>query len=204
MSMIRSLSCIVVLAIAAPASADIFKLYAEVDGGVAYGKGTSGSQRTKDEAFFAKAPPAVYGVLIGAEFLNYGAWIQHHQLTDGSRVVTWTQFGAGVHAGIDLGVIGFNAFVDVSAGAWFGLGTDQQVDPSRYDDQITEKAILVGGRLTIGKHLNSIVDLGISVPVSGGYFIKNGIGSVISSGTLYYQGVQGEALLFLRANLRLL
>ena len=201
--MIRSLSCIVIFAIAAPASADVFKLFAELDGGAAYGMGTSGSQHIKDDAFFAKAPHADYGVLIGAEFQHLGAWVQHHQLTDGSRVVTWTQFGAGVHAQLDFGAFLYQGFIAVSAGAWLGLGTGKQVDPPLDDGQITDKALLLEGRLSIGKHL-SIFDVGISVPVSGGYFIKNSIRAIIASGSLYYRGVEGEALLFLRANVSLL
>ncbi len=201
--MIRSLSCIVVLALAAPASADIFRLFAELDGGAAYGKGTGVFGRTKDDAFFAKAPHAAYGVLIGGEYQHLGAWIQHHQFTDGSRVMTWTQVGAGFHAQLDFGAFVYQGFIAVSAGAWLGLGTSKQVDPPLDDKQITDKALLLEGRLSIGKHL-SFFDVGISVPVSGGYFIKNSISAIIASGSLFYRGVQGEALLFLRANLPLL
>lgn len=201
--MIRTLSFLVVFAIAAPASADILKLFAELDGGAAYGMGSSGFQRTKDDAFFAKAPHATYGALLGAEYQHLGAWIQHHQFTDGSRVVTWTQIGAGFHAQLDFGAFVYQGFIAVSAGAWLGLGTGKQVDPPLDDKQITEKALLLEGRLSIGKHL-SIFDVGISVPVSGGYFIKNSIAAIVASGSLFYRGVQGEALLFLRANLPLL
>jgi hypothetical protein len=208
--MIRALSLVAVLAIAAPASADVLTLFAQADGGGAYGKGTSGDQRIKDSAFFAKAPHLDYGLLIGAEFLFLDAWIQHHQLTDGSRIATWTQFGAGIHAQIDfveqdkLHKQHTGGFFEFGAGAWFGLGTGQQVDPPLDNAQITDKAFLLEGRLGLGTHLSNVFDLGLAVPVSWGYFFKNGNGAVVNDVSTHYQGIQGEALVFLRANIRLL
>jgi hypothetical protein len=207
--MMRVLSFAAVLAVATPASADVLKLFAEADGGGVYGKGTSGAQVIKDSAFFAKAPHLAYGALIGAEFLFLDAWIQHHQLTDGSRIATWTQFGAGVHGTIDLGdakqqKAHEGGFFEFGVGAWFGLGTGQQVMPPLDNAQITDKAFLVEGRVGFGTHLSSVFDFGLSVPVSWGYFFKNGDGAVANDVSTHYQGIQGEALLYLRANIRLL
>jgi hypothetical protein len=190
-----------------PASADVLKLFLEADGGGAFGKGTRGD--LKDAAFFAKAPNLVYGGLIGAEFLFLDAWIQHHQLTDGSRIATWTQFGAGVHGLVDLGSAQQQkahegGFFEFGVGAWFGLGTGQQVMPPLDNAQITDKAFLIEGRLGGGKHLSSTFDIGVTVPVSWGYFFKNGNGTAVNNTSTHYQGVQGEALVFLRANIRLL
>ena len=205
--MLRALA--LVLVTAAPASADVLKLFAEVDGGGAYGKGISGDQAIKDSAFFAKAPHLDYGVLVGAEFLFLDAWIQHHQLTDGSRIATWTQFGAGVHGLIDLGdekqqKAHQGAFFEFGLGGWFGLGTGQQVMPPLDNAQISDKAFLLEGRLGAGTHLSNVFDFGVTVPVSWGYFFKNGNGAVANDVSTHYRGVQGEALLFLRANIRLL
>lgn len=207
--MMRALSFAVVLAIATPASADVFKLFAQVDGGGSFGKGTSGDQVIKDSAFFAKAPPLDYGVQIGAELLFLDAWIQHHQLTNGSRIATWTQFGIGVHGLIDLGdekqQKAFDGgFFEFGMGGWFGLGTGQQVDPPLDNAQVTDKAFLVEARLGGGKHINKVFDFGVMVPVSWGYFFKNGNGAAANDRSTHYQGIQGEALLYLRANLRLL
>ena len=207
--MMRALSFAIVLSVAAPASADVLKLFAEAHGGGAFGQGTSGDQVIKDSAFFAKAPHLDYGALIGAEFLFLDAWIQHHQLTDGSRIATWTQFGAGVHGTIDLGdakqqKAHEGGFFEFGVGAWFGLGTGQQVMPPLDNAQITDKAFLLEGRIGGGKHLSSIFDFGFSIPVSWGYFFKNGNGAVANDVSTHYQGIQGEALLYLRANIRLL
>lgn len=137
------------------------------------------------------------------------AWIQHRQLTDGKRISTWTQFGAGVHATIDLGTAkqqkaNEGGFFEFGFGAWFGLGTGQQVDPPLDNAQITDKAFLLEGRVGAGKHLSKVFDVGVTVPVSWGYFFKNGNGAAVNDVSTHYRGIQGEALLFLRANIRLL
>jgi hypothetical protein len=208
--MARALGLAVVLAaVAAPtaASADVFKLFAEADGGGAFGTGIAGA--LKDQAFFKNAPHGDYGALIGGEFLFLDAWIQHHQFTDGDRIATWTQFGAGLHFEINFGTEAQQKakkgpFAEIGAGLWFGLGTGQQVRPPLDNAQITDKAFLVEGRLGFGTHLSSIFDVGISVPVSYGYFFKSGNGATVNDTSTHYQGVQGEALLFLRANIRIL
>jgi hypothetical protein len=199
-----------VLVSAAPvASADVLKLFVEAGGGGVYGRGTGGEPRIKDSAFFAKAPHLDYGALVGAEFLFLDAWIQHHQLTDGSRISTWTQLGVGIHVQFDLGDLKQQkahegGFFELGAGGWFGVGTGQQVDPPLDNAQITDKAFLVEGRLGVGTHLSSVFDFGVQVPVSWGYFFKNGNGAAVNDVSTHYQGVQGEALVFLRANIRLL
>lgn len=205
----RALTLAAVLAIASPVSADILKLTIEADGGGAFGKGTSGDQVIRDSAFFAKSPHLAYGGQVGAEFLFLAAWIQHHQLTDGDRISTWTQFGAGLHGTIDRGDAKQKksregSFVELGVGAWFGLGTGQQVMPPLSNDEITDKAFLIEGRIGFGKHLNDVFDFGLSVPVSWGYFFKNGNGAVANDVSTHYQAIQGEALLYLRANIRLL
>lgn len=207
--MMRALSFVAVLAMAAPASADVLKLFAEAGGGGAFGKAVKGDPAIKDSAFFTKAPHAGYGVLVGAELLFLDAWIQHRQLTDGSRIATWTQFGLGIHALVDLGdkkqqKAHKGGFFEFGGGAWFGLGTGQQVDPPLDNSEISDKAFLLEARIGAGKHLSRVFDVGVSVPVSWGYFFKNGNGAAANDASTHYQSVQGEALVFLRANVGLL
>jgi hypothetical protein len=211
--MVRVLSLAVVLAttlaMGTPASADVLKLFVEGHGGGVVGKATGGDQVIQDAAFFAKAPHGAYGALIGAEFLFLDAWIQHHQFTDGSRLATWTQFGVGVHGTIDTGdakqqKAHEGGYFEFGAGGFFGVGTGQQVRPPLDNAQITDKAFLVEGRLGAGKHLSSVFDLGVTVPVSWGYFFKNGNGAVVNDVSTHYRSLQAEALVVLRANIRLL
>jgi hypothetical protein len=69
--------------------------------------------------------------------------------------------------------------------------------------QITDKAFLLEGRVGAGTHLSNVFDLGVTVPVSWGYFLKNGNGAVANNTSTHYRGIQGEALVVLRANIRL-
>jgi hypothetical protein len=207
--MLRALSFAAVLTVAGPASADVLKLFAEANGGGMAGKATGGEQVVKDSAFFAKAPHLAYGALVGAEFLFLDGWIQHHQFTDGNRITTWTQFGVGVHGTIDTGdpkqqKAHEGGYLELGVGGWFGVGTGQQVMPPLDNAQITDKAFLIEGRVGAGTHLSSVLDLGVTVPVSYGYFFKNGNGAAANNTSTHYQSIQGEALVVLRVNIRLL
>ena len=207
--MLRALSFAAIVATATPASADVFTLFGELHGGGSYGTGTGGDQPIKDSAFFAEAPHLDYGFLVGAELMIFDARIQHHQFTDGDRIATWTQFGAGVHLQSDLsdekGKKSRNSgFFEAGIAGFFGIGTGQQVMPPLDNAQVTDKGLLLEGRVAIGKHLSNVFDFGLTVPVSWGFFFKNGDGAAINDVSTHYQSLQGEALLFLRANIRLL
>jgi hypothetical protein len=189
----------------AVASADVFKLFGEIHGGGMDGAGLSGTQ--KDSAFFANAPHAMYGALVGAELLFVDAWIQHHQYVDGSTLETWTQFGLGAHGTFDLGTEADQkqhkgGYFEIGGGLFFGLSTDRQVHPPLDNSQVSDKGFLVEGRLGFGTHLNKIFDLGVEVPVSYGFFFING--QAANSTDNQYRGWEAEALLALRMNLRLL
>jgi hypothetical protein len=139
--------------------------------------------------------------------LIFGATVQHHQYNDGDDLATWTQIMGGLDFGVDLGSAEQKkarkgAFIQIAAGAGFGVGTGQQVDPPLSNDQISDKGFLLGGRLTIGKHLSKLWDFGVVVPVTYGYFFKNGVPANMLSN--HYQGIHVEALLALRLNLKLL
>ena len=46
-------------------------------------------------------------------------------------------------------------------------------------------------------------DLGVAVPVGYGYFFKSGNGAAANDLDTHYRGIEAEALLALRANIRL-
>lgn len=200
---------LVLLLVAAPAvaSADTFKLFGEIHGGGMYGAGTAGAE--KDSSFFAEAPHGMYGAEIGAELLFFDAWIQHHQYTDGTRLTTWTQFGLGIHNEIETGDAQQKkdhkgGYFEFGGGLWYGLGTGQQVKPPLDNAQISDKGFLLEGRIGFGTHLNKVMDLGLEVPVSYGFFFKTGNGAGANDTGNQYRGWQIEGLVALRINLRLL
>ncbi len=192
------------------ARADVFKLFAEAEGGAVFGKRLSGDAANESAAFFEKAPHGAYGATIGAHFLFFDAVIQHHQFTNGSRLATWTQFGGGLRFEVDLGSstkedkkAGKGGYAEISTNLFFGIGTGQQVDPPLSNDEITDKGFLIEGKLGFGKHLNKVFDIGVLFPISWGYFFKNGGGAVANDMSTHYQSIQGEALVVLRGNIRL-
>lgn len=200
-------SLVVLAALASPASADVFKLFGEVHGGGMIGTGTAGDQ--KDNAFFAKSPHFDYGLLGGVEVLLFDAWVQHHQFTDGSRLTTWTQFGLGIHYVYDTGTeqerkVRKGGYAEFGFGGWFGIGTGQQVVLPLDNAQLSDKGFLAEARFGFGKHLNSYMDFGVVIPVSYGYFFKEGNGATANNLSTHYRGLEAEALLALRLNLRLL
>ncbi|HEY1555971.1 MAG TPA: hypothetical protein VGF94_14135 [Kofleriaceae bacterium] len=203
----RFVLLVLVLAVPASASADVFKLFGEVQGGGMWGEGLAGAQ--KDSAFFAQSPHGMYGAEVGAELLFFDAWIQHHQYTDGDRLTTWTQFGLGVHSTFDTGDAQQKkqhkgGYFEIGGGLWYGLGTGQQVMPPLDNAQISDKAFLLEGRFGFGTHLSSLFDLGVEVPVSYGFFFKSGNGAGANNTSDQYRALQIEGLVALRMNLRLL
>ena len=190
-----------------PAQADVLVLYGDLHAGGMYGKGLSGDQ--KDSAFFGDAPNGVYGLSFAARLLFLGAQVQHHQYTDGSDLATWSQIIAGIDIDADIGSetdkkASKSGFFTVGIGLGFGLGTGQQVDPPLSNDEITDKAFLIEGRLGGGKHINKFLDVGVTVPVTWGYFLKSGDGATANDVSTHYQGLSVEALLFLRLRLKIL
>jgi hypothetical protein len=191
------------------ADADVLKLFGEIHGGAIGGKGQSGDPVTSEKDFFSNAPHGMYGVRLGARFLIFDGVIQHHQFTNGDRIATWTQFAAGLGIQADLGdekakKAKNGPFIDVGVNAGFGLGTGQQVKPPLSNDEISDKGFLVEGRLGFGKHLNKLFDIGVTVPVSWGYFFKNGFDDSANDVSTHYTSLQIEGLVYLRLNLKLL
>jgi len=191
----------------ATAGAEVFKLYGEVHGGAMAGEGLSGD--LKDEAFFANAPHGMYGVRVAARFLIIDGAIQHHQYRGGGELATWTEFDAGIGVQTDLGdeqqkKAHKSAFFEVGAHVGFGVGTGRQVEPPLSNDEITDKGFLIEGRLGVGKHLNKLIDIGIAVPVTYGFFFKSGVNDAANDVSTQYRGIHVEALAYLRLNIKLL
>jgi hypothetical protein len=194
-------------AIAAPvsASAEVFKLYGELAGGGAYGKGLAGDHA--DDAFSVTSRGGAYGLLAGGRVLIFDANLFHRQYLNGEETETWTQFNAGLNFGFDAGTeeqkkAHKGGYFEMGVWLGFGLGTGAQVDPPLDNSEVTDKGFVLTGRLGFGKHLSSIFDIGIAVPVSYAYLFKSGNGATANNTENQYQQVQIEALLVLRANLR--
>lgn len=206
-------------ALGGSASADAFKLYAEVHAGGTLGTGLTGDR--KDDAFFKRAAPPTYGILLGGRFLIVNAQIQHHQfarLGSGgeaeSDLSTWTQFDLGLGFTAEMGAKPpkqpgekeppkSGSFLGLGFNVGFGVGTGEQVEPPLSNDEVTDKGFLVEGRLDFGKHLSDVFDAGLQIPISYGYFFKSGEGAAANDVSTQYQGLQGSALIYLRANVRL-
>jgi hypothetical protein len=205
---VRSLLVVAALVVAPSRSdADVFKLFGEAHGGAVFGKGTAGDAVDADKDFFANVPHGMYGLRVGARFLIFDGTIQHHQFRNSDRVQTWTQFMAGMSMLSELGSdqqkkAGHSSYAELGAQVGFGIGTGAQVMPPLSNDEVTDKAFIAEGRLGFGKHLNPLMDIGIIVPVSWGYFLKSDFASNDLSG--HYKSVQVELLAYFRFNIVLL
>lgn len=201
--------------LASPARGDVLTISGDAHGGGMFGTGTNGA--LKDEAFFARVPNATYGVAASARFFFLGGTIQHHQYvgprinTDGAgekpSLATWTQITAGLDFTVDLGTdqqkkLKQGNFIQVAAGAGFGVGTGQQVNPPLNNEQIDDKAFLIEGKFAFGKHIGKHWDFGLMIPVSYGYYFKNGVPANMLDN--HYQGIHVEALAFLRLRIKIL
>jgi hypothetical protein len=192
------------LAVPATASAEVFKLYGEAQGGGLYGKGIAGDHKA-DSAF--QGGRGAYGVALGGQFLIFDVNVRHNQFINGDGLTTWTQFTGGLNFGFDTGSEkekkeNKGGYVAFGIGLAFGVGTGAQVDPPLDASEVTDKGFLLESKLNVGKHLNKVFDIGIQVPVSYGYIFKSGNGATANMTENQYQTVQGELLLILRANIR--
>lgn len=181
----------------AAARADVLKLFAELHGGGLYGSGVAGD--LKKVSFFGQAEGPTYGFLVGAKVLFINGWIQHHQYPNGDGFKTWTQFGLGSRGSFEIGDSDSGLYVELGAGLWYGVGSGAQANPPVNDARVTDQGLIGEARLGLGKHLSSIFDLGVIVPVSYGYFIRSS--GPITDLSTHYVGFEVEGLLALRANL---
>jgi len=192
------------------ARGDVASLRAELHGGVAGGLGVGGA--SKDDAFHAGIPPATYGALVGIELLFADVFLEHHQFTNGDRLATWTQLEAGFDVDLELGVPPQipneprkpgKGYLELGLYAGFGVGTGQQVDPPLDNSEVTDKGLFLEGRASVGWRLGPLFRVGLTIPISGGYFVKSGPGVAANDLNEHYQSIQAAAMITLRANLKI-
>lgn len=205
-------SLVLVMAMAGTASADVLSVRAEGHGGGAGGLGVGGA--AKDQAFQNLARGGAYGALVGAEVLFIDAWVQHHQYNDGELLGTWTQFMAGVDLDIPVGggepIPGAKdgaktkskGYVELGIGVGFGVGTDRQVDPPLDNREVGDKGFLVEGRFGAGANLGSALSIGVSLPVTAGYYFVQGEDAAANEIDTQYQAIEVALLVNLRLKIK--
>lgn len=191
----------------ATAGAGLLELTAQLQTGGQGGTGVFGGQ--KDNAFHAGAAPFQYGAIVGVEFMFVDVWVEHNQTFDGSTVDgTWTQFMTGIDFSIDVGNTLLDpkkkdsptkSFVELGAAIGYGVGTGQQVDPPLDRSELTDQGFVAQVSLDFGYRLNSVMSLGLHIPLQFGYIIKTGAG-VANDEENHYGSVHGAALVNFRTN----
>jgi hypothetical protein len=195
------------------ASADVLSMRAEAHGGGAGGLGVAGDR--KDDAFQNNARGGAYGALVGIEFLFVDAWVQHHQYSDGSLIGTWTQFMAGLDVNLDIGggekLPGSKdpeaktkpkGYVELGLGVGFGVGTNRQVDPPLDNSEVSDKGFLAEAHISAGAHLTQQISLGVTLPVTAGYYFMSDEGAANVTGT-HYQAIEAALLVNFRLKLKI-
>ena len=203
-----SLSCSALIAVlaAAPgvARAGFLDVYAQAEGGGAYGMGVGGAQ--KDADFFRGAGGALYGAKLGAELLFTDAWVEHWQLTDLKGITgTWTQFMIGADVDFPIGDTPPGqkpkAFGEIGFAVGYGLGTGQQVEPPLDNSQVTDKGFI--GQLSLGVdyRFSRVTSIGLVVPITYGYLFKNGEGVAANTEENQYHQVAAAPMVYFRVSL---
>lgn len=198
-------------AVTAPAvaSAKVFDLYAQIEGGGGSGAGVAGL--AKDQDFFGSAQGGAYGAKLGVELLFTDVWVEHWQFTDGSVVGTWTQFMLGGDIDFKLGdVVGEDgkplttgAFAELGLAIGYGLGTGKQVEPPLDNAELSDKGFIAQLSLGVDYRLNKVMSLGVAVPITYGYLFKTGNGVVANDEANQYQQLAATGLIYVRLSLGL-
>ncbi len=196
------------------ARADLLSVRLEAHGGGMGGTGLGGA--AKDAAFFSDARGGSYGGLIGLEALFLDVWVDHHQIVAGDGLIgTWTQFMAGLDLDYEMrdappedfakdakgpkpeGKL--KGYLEAGLGIGFGVGTGQQIDPPLDNSEVSDKGFLAELKLAAGFAIGKVMSIGVSLPISAGYYIKNGFAN--DQGNHYY-GIEGALLLVVRAKIK--
>lgn len=185
-----------------PAWAGIFELYGQVQGGAGLGGGIE--VKDPDPSFFAHTAGGAYGFLMGGEVFFVDGWIEHNQYLDGDGVAgTWTQFMLGMDTAFSLGDPAPGAqprhFAEVGMAVGMGVGTPRQVDLPLDNDQVSDKGFLAQLSLGVEFKLTKLLSMGLAVPITYGYLIKND--SLVENVDEHYQSISVAPMLHLRAHI---
>lgn len=211
----RAFVVVALLLAAGEAHADVLSLRVEAHGGGMGGAGMGGA--AKDQAFFKDARGGAYGGLVGLEALFIDVWVDHHQIRTGDGLIgTWTQFMTGLDLDFELrdpppedfskdkkkaqpkGKL--KGYIELGLGFGFGVGTGQQIDPPLNNAQVSDKGFLIEGKFGAGFALGKVLSLGVSVPVSAGYYFKNGFANDENN---HYSGIEGAVLFVVRGKIKI-
>ena len=91
-------------------------------------------------------------------------------------------------------------FLELGMGFGFGVGTGQQIDPPLDNSEVTDKGFLVEGHFSAGKVFGGGLGVGVTVPVSMGYYFKSGFANDAGN---QYLAAQGAVLLIVRGKIKL-
>ncbi len=174
----RRLVLLAVLLAAGRAVAGPFELHADLRVGAASGYGLGGDQ--KDNDFFDHTRGGTYGVLVGMRVLFFEASIEHDQFTDFSSVKgTWTELDAGIGIAIAVDDVlrgeSNRLFVNVGLDLGAGFGTGRQISPPLDNAQISDKGVLLNGRIGIEYRVLPFLALAAEFPAGWGYMLKNDV-----------------------------
>ena len=211
------LSLAFVTAAASAAHADVLSLRAEAHAGGGVGKTLSGAVQDNGRGgFYDNADGAAWGFLVGVEALFVDAWIEHHEFMGDGRAVngTWTQFMAGMDLDLDFGQERGPApangkqgelgpptkYLELGIGFGYGVGTGQQVDLPLDNSEVSDKGFVIEGRFSAGIVVARVIGIGITVPVSAGYFFKNGFANDMDN---QYWSAQGAVMLVVRGKIKI-
>jgi hypothetical protein len=203
------------LLVSKEAHADLLSLRLEGHVGGGGGKALGGGEAAQEAAFFEGARGGAYGGLVGLEILFVDVWIEHHQYVTASKFLgTWTQFMTGFDLDLEsrAGVTAEQqkagekgkkkSYLEIGIGLGYGVGTGQQVEPPLDAAQLSDKGFLVEARFSagfwVGEHAG--LGLGITIPVSGGYYFKSGFANDADN---QYYSAEAAALLVVRGKIKL-
>jgi hypothetical protein len=182
-----------------PAHAKLFELYVQAGAGGGSGTGLSGDAKEAD--FFEGAAGMAYGGLLGVEIVFLDVWIAHDQfLGDDGVQGTWTRFMLGGDIDLELGT-DTDVYLEIGGGVGFGVGTGQQVEPPLDNGQVTDKGFMAEARGGIDWRFSDLASLGLTVPVTWGYLVKNGPGVSVNDEANRYQSLSVTPMLYLRITL---